>query len=358
LKKRILFISSPVGAIGSGDAGGIEIKLLQMLPIMVNRKYKIGLIAPANSTAPTGVKLYTVEGVSPVYATTALREAPIVCQTNGYVENMFNKALEVQHDYDVIVSLCFDWLAYYLTPFFTTPLCHVICLSSTINHIDAIVENRYLQMPHRFATLTKAQTASFPFMKNNEPILLYGGVAYDTSYYNFNMANDLCWCGRISAEKGLEDAFEVARITARKLHVCGKMQDETLWKNLTKTYKNVHFIYHGFLTVVDLQKVIGNCAVLLMTARWIEAFGNICVEALATGTPVIAYDMGGPSEIIVNGVNGYLVKPFLVQDIINAVENLPAIKRQQVRSMAATYSYEALTDRYLQFVENVLNTKP
>ena len=65
----------------------------------------------------------------------------------------------------------------------------------------------------------------------------------------------------------------------------------------------------GFLATNELQKELSKCRVLLNTPKWNEAYGNVVVEALACGVPVIAYKRGGPSEIIQHGKTGYLADP-------------------------------------------------
>ena len=62
-----------------------------------------------------------------------------------------------------------------------------------------------------------------------------------------------------------------------------------------------------------------------MTPRWVEAFGNVVIESLACGVPVIAYDRGGPSEIIEDGKTGWLVEPDSVSGLVEAMAKLDKI---------------------------------
>ena len=56
-----------------------------------------------------------------------------------------------------------------------------------------------------------------------------------------------------------------------------------------------------FLPTEQLQRELGQCAVMLNTPKWNEAFGNVVVEAMACGVPVVAYQRGGPAELIEEG---------------------------------------------------------
>ena len=66
---------------------------------------------------------------------------------------------------------------------------------------------------------------------------------------------------------------------------------------------------------------------LLMTPKWVEAFGNVAIEAMACGVPVIAYRRGGPAEIVVDGETGFLVEPDDVDGMVAAVGRIDEIDR-------------------------------
>jgi UDP-glucose:tetrahydrobiopterin glucosyltransferase len=75
---------------------------------------------------------------------------------------------------------------------------------------------------------------------------------------------------------------------------------------------------------------------MLMTPRWVEAFGNVAIEALACGVPVIAYRRGGPAEIVTDGKTGFLVEPDSVDGLVAAIERLDKIDRADCRHAAET----------------------
>ena len=70
---------------------------------------------------------------------------------------------------------------------------------------------------------------------------------------------------------------------------------------------------------------------MINTPKWNEAYGNVIVEAMACGVPVIAYDLGGPGELIEDGVNGFLVKPNDIEGLIKATKSISEIKRKNCR---------------------------
>jgi UDP-glucose:tetrahydrobiopterin glucosyltransferase len=133
------------------------------------------------------------------------------------------------------------------------------------------------------------------------------------------------------------------------------MQDKQYWQKICWDYPQAPIEYVGFLSTVDLQKELRQCRALLMTPRWVEAFGNVAIEALACGVPVIAYRRGGPVEIVRDGETGFLVEPDSVAGLVEAIRRLDEIDRRNCRQQAeAEYSLEALGDRFEAWFRDIL----
>jgi UDP-glucose:tetrahydrobiopterin glucosyltransferase len=115
--------------------------------------------------------------------------------------------------------------------------------------------------------------------------------------------------------------------------------------------------YLGFLDTDGMQKVVRHCRGLLVTPRWVEAFGNVVMEALACGVPVIAYRRGGPAEIVRDGETGWLVEPDSVDGLITAIQALDQIDRKACRGQAEQeFSLEAMGDRTEAWFDAVLKS--
>ena len=90
--------------------------------------------------------------------------------------------------------------------------------------------------------------------------------------------------------------------------------------------------WRGFLPTQELQRDLGRCRALINTPKWNEAYGNVVVEALACGVPVVAYDRGGPGELIRSGETGWLVPPDDRQALVEALDRVGQIDRRRCRS--------------------------
>jgi UDP-glucose:tetrahydrobiopterin glucosyltransferase len=349
-----LIVAPPVGPIGSGEAGGVETHLLNLSPILVARGHRVGIVAPAGSGVPVaGVTLYPVAGEVSPSATRAERSAITVVRTGGALENMWDQAGRLQGQYDVVIGASYDWLPFYRTPFFGTPIGHWITICSAMDEVDRIIEERWREGVLKVAMYTGAQARTFPFLESERIHLLYGGVDTAAFKYNALPRDRLCWAGRISPEKGLQDAIAVARALDMPLDVCGKIQDEAYWRAAMRD-ASAQVIYHGFLGPDELQRRYADARATLVTPHWIEAFGNTVIESMACGTPVVAYDRGGPAEIVVNGRSGILVpRDAGVEGLAEGVRAAVGLDRRVVRARAEEFSFGRMADRFEAWVESV-----
>lgn len=351
MRRRIVFVSTPVSPVGAGDGGGVETMLRLLTPALAARGHEIGVIAPAGSVLPPGIRIYPVTGTPPASATISHRDSQVIVRSEGILERMWEQALFVQREYDVVIATTYDWLSYYLTPFLTIPVLHWVTLASTIAAVDEALSGPYAGRPDGFVFYSKNQAASFQFVNANCAWIIPGAV--DTAQFHFRPDPEpvLVWAARISPEKGLEDAVSAAQQTGMPLHVCGKIQDEGYWQSILDATPPGTIIYHGMLAHNELQRVVGAAQAMLVTPKWIEAFGLTVIEALACGTPVVAYNQGGPSEIIEDGKSGYLVPQDDVGALVNAVMGISRLRRSDARSRAENYDVSRMTDRVEEWID-------
>ena len=162
----------------------------------------------------------------------------------------------------------------------------------------------------------------------------------------------MAWVGRVAPEKGLEDAVYVANQLGEKLKVWGFIEDEMYASKIEKSFSPGTIDWMGFLSTDKLQKGLGKCRALINTPKWNEAYGNVLVEALACGVPVVAYKRGGPSEIIQHGQTGYLANPEDKENLLSYVKIIEQIKRENCREWVEK---NASSDIFANKVVNWLN---
>ncbi len=346
---KLLFMSTPVGPLGSGLGGGVELTLLNLAQGLLERGHQIQVVAPLGSELPLAIPIQQVAGALQVPAQFQDRTTPIAMPPNPVLGKMWELAHTAQADYDVIVNFAFDWLPFYLTPFFETAIAHWISMGSLNDALDHIAGEVAAQFPHAIGVYTQTQAATFPFA---EACYLLGS-GLDLSLYNFcdQPGAALCWLGRIAPEKALEDAVVAVDQLGIPLKIMGQIQDQDYWQQIQAKFPKAPIEYLGFLGTAEMQAVLRQCRGLLVTSRWVEAFGNVLIEALACGVPVIAYARGGPTEIVRHGQTGWLVEPDSIPGLVDAIQKLGQIDRWACRQQAEQeYSLAALGDRAEQWL--------
>jgi len=349
---RLLFLSNPIGPLGSGLGGGVELTLRNIATELIRRGHTLTIVATQGSTA-WGMPLVEIAGLAQISAQTQGRDAPIILPASSVLANMWDYARQVQTDYDLILNFAYDWLPFYLTPFFTIPVAHLVSMGSLTQAMDEIIEQVATQFPGTIGVHSQAQAATFTFA--NRCRCVKNGI--DVSLYEFcaEPAHWVGWVGRIAPEKGLEDAVAASQLTGIPLKIMGFLQNEDYWQQILCDRPNAPIEYVGFLSTDELQKRLRQCKALLMTPRWVEAFGNVAIEALACGVPVIAYRRGGPAEIVEDGKTGFLVEPDSVAGLVEAMGQLDKIDRYACRQrVEAEYSNQAMGDRIEQWFFDLL----
>lgn len=349
---KLLFISTPVGPLGTGLGGGVELTLKNIAQAMLRRGHTLQIVAPFGSVLGT-LPMVQIAGKYQLTAQTQARDAAIIMPQNPALTNLWDYAREVQNDWDLMVNFAYDWLPFYLTPFFQRPVAHLVSMGSLSEEMDRIIGRVAMQFPGTIGVHSLAQAATFPFAQSCRCL----GNGIDVSLYDFcdEPQSSLAWVGRISPEKGLEDAVAVANRTGLRLKVMGAMHDKAYWKQICEAFPSAPIEYLGFLSTHELQQQLRQCRALLMTPRWVEAFGNVAIEALACGVPVISYRRGGPTEIVRDGETGFLVEPDSVDGLIEAIAKLDTINRKNCRALAEIeYSLEALGDRFDAWFQDIV----
>ncbi|ARV57656.1 UDP-glucose--tetrahydrobiopterin glucosyltransferase [Nostocales cyanobacterium HT-58-2] len=351
---KLLFVSTPVGPLGSGLGGGVELSLYNAAQEMLRRGHQLQVIAPVGSR--NDLPVVQIPGNLQPIAQDQERIDPITMPENSLLANMWDYARQVQDQCDLIVNFAYDWLPFYLTPFFRCPIAHLVSMGSLSNALDQIIKQIVRQFPDTVAFRTKTQADTFAI----EQQCTYLSNGIDLSLYNFCPISkqQLAWLGRISPEKGLEDAVAASQITNIPLKIMGKIQDDSYWEKIRQDYPNAPIEYLGFLSTNKLQEILRESRALLMTHRWVEAFGNVIIESLACGVPVISYSRGGPAEIVQDGKTGFLVEPDSVPGLVEAIARLDEIDRHTCRHQAETkYSVQALGDRFEKWFYQILKMR-
>ena len=350
---RIVLISTPIGFLGSGKGGGVELTLNSLVSGLLSLGHSVDVIAPKNSKLNTSnekAKLHFVEGEDQISWQHQNYNSPAIIPDNSLLAGMLEKGLEIAKQADILLNMSYDWLPIWMTLNVKIPIAHIISMGSESLIINNLISRVYAKHPYNFSFHSKIQANDYPFIK--KPIIIGNGFKLDNYTFQDSVDGPLAWVGRVAPEKGLEDAVYVANKLGEKLKVWGFIEDEIYASKIEKSFPQGAIDWMGFLSTDELQKELGKCRGLLNTPKWNEAYGNVVVEALACGVPVVAYKRGGPSEIIQHGQTGYLSEPDNKEIMLSYVEVIEKIKRRNCREWVEK---NASTDIFANKVVNWLN---
>ncbi|MEV0999513.1 glycosyltransferase family 4 protein [Nonomuraea sp. NPDC050202] len=160
--------------------------------------------------------------------------------------------------------------------------------------------------------------------------------------------------GRVHPDKGTHTAIEIARRAGMPLTICGIVQDERYFEE--EIVPEIDGEQVSFLGPVGPERrgqVLGGAAALLHPIAFDEPFGLSVVEAMACGTPVVAYRRGSMAEVVDPGVTGFLVDS--LDEAVTAVARIATIDRESCRAQAERrFSADRMVASYLTIYREML----
>ena len=165
---------------------------------------------------------------------------------------------------------------------------------------------------------------------------------------------DLLFFGRFHPDKGAAVAIDAAQATGHRLAMAGLVQDQGYWeREVEPRIDGDRVQYLGIVGGIDRAGALGSAKALLHLIDFDEPFGLSVVEAMACGTPVIAYRRGSMPELIEDGVTGFLVDTF--DEAVAAIGRVGTIDRATCAATArARFGVERMTDEYIALYQRVL----
>jgi glycosyltransferase involved in cell wall biosynthesis len=226
------------------------------------------------------------------------------------------------------------------------------------------LSNKYEENALNWAdAITTGSKDSFSYYSNqgHHPHYIPNAIEIDSLPLDINQKYEkqIIFVGRLSKEKGIESLIRLCKIIPKTIHLVivgsGPLENEV--KKTAKDNSNIDFL--GYLPKNEVIPLIRGSFALIQPSL-AEGISTTMLEAMACGIPIIASNVGGNKELIINNVNGFLVNPEAIDEInekiINLSENKILVKNfgQKSSELIKNFEWEHIGKKYLDLYESLL----
>ncbi len=320
--------------------GGTERVVSYLTDELVRQGHEVTLFATADSE--------TAAELEPV-ASGALRLDERCQDPLAHHVLLMDRVARRAHEFDVI-HFHVDYLHFPLLRLLQVP--HVTTLHGRLDIPDlAPLYSEFTDMP----VVSISDDQRRPLPQANWQATVYHGLPLDL--YRFNPAGGdyLAFLGRISPEKRVDRAIQIALRTGMEIRIAAKIDraDRDYYEeHIAPLFRLPRVEYIGEIGEREKAEFLGNARALLFPIDWPEPFGLVMIEAMACGTPVIAYRRGSVPEVMADGVTGWIVDD--MEQAVAAVERLEGFDRRRCREhFERRFSAGRMARDYLRVYERV-----
>ena len=195
--------------------------------------------------------------------------------------------------------------------------------------------------------ISKSQVSSV--LADRVAAIIPHGMEVDAVPVGHGQGGYACFLGRMCPDKGVVEAIRVAQLAGVPLRIAAKMREPAemqYYRDVVKPLQGPDVEFLGEVGGAEKYKLLGEATALLNPIQWMEPFGLVMIEAMATGTPVVATPMGSAPEIVDDGVSGYLASS--LEDLAGLLLRAGTLDRRAVRAQAEDrFSTERMVEAHL-----------
>jgi glycosyltransferase involved in cell wall biosynthesis len=268
----------------------------------------------------------------------------------AYHTIQMDQVSELAHTFDVI-HFHTDYLHFPIARKFSTP--HITTLHGRLDLPELVSLYRHFSdVP--LISISHSQRIPLPWANWRETV--YHGLPPDL--YSFRSESDdyFVYIGRISLEKRVDRAIDIARQCGLPLYIAAKIDkaDETYFNECIEPLLHDPLVkYIGEVGEPEKRGLLEHARALLFPIDWPEPFGLVMIEAFACGTPVIAYRHGSIPEIMEDGVTGFVVTN--QEDAVRAAQSIESIDRKRCRQVfERRFTVAHMAENYLSIYRRLL----
>lgn len=321
--------------------GGTERVVSYLTEALVEQGHDVTLYASGDSVTRASL-------VAPVEQ--SLRLAPNVVDPITHHFVMLEQLFRDVAEYDII-HFHIDYLHFPLSRLYAQP--HLTTLHGRLDLPDLQpLYDEYSEMP--VVSISNAQRKPLP--QANWVGTVYHGLPEDLLSFHPQPGEYLAFLGRISPEKRVDRAIEVAKRLDMPLKIAAKIDKadrEYYEEQIKPLFEHPLVEYIGEINEHEKEEFLGNAYALLFPIDWPEPFGLVLIEAMATGTPVVAFGHGSVPEVMEDGVTGFIVSS--LDEMVEATRRVADLSRERCREVfEARFTAKRMAADYVALYEEIV----
>lgn len=263
-----------------------------------------------------------------------------------YLAQVSQKLIELKDEYDLILNnMRGEAIFLPVAKLINKPFVSVM-------HLNLFKELAVLfgAFDTKIITISNAQRKNYPDLQYLATV--YNGVDIDKFPFNDKPQDYFFMAGSIGRHKNQGAAIKVAKKLGVKLILVGKIRDQDYYQEIKKDIDGEKIKWLGEVSFEEKVKLYREAKAFLFPILWQEPFGLVMIEAMSCGTPVVAFNRGAVSEVLLNNKTGFVVEND--SQMIEAVRNIDSIDRRTCRRhIEESFTIERMVDGYEKAILSV-----
>ncbi len=348
---------------------GINLVAREVTRGLLKRGHNVTVIAPYGSIPEDGMNLIeTIEPLTKRKVSLFDEESTAYSLIHGSIAASYASSFDIIHNHMEHLFLPFTKLI--KTPVVTT--IHGVNFPKSAKALFSYYNN------HPYVSISNKSREVLPYINFFETV--YNGIQINNYPLSEARGKNLVFLGRLVPEKGAHIAIEVAKLTGLPLVIAGQKEAgaEDYYEDLQKKAVSINSTFLNWLDFDIKIKLLQEAFAVLFPISWEEPFGLVMTEAMACGTPVVAYGRGSVPEVIKDGVTGFIVNysesdkrgEWIIKktgieglvEAVNKINNMDEIEYKQMRincrkHVEEKFTVEKMVEGYEEVYKKVLRIK-
>ncbi len=349
--RKKIAILGPVGnAIPPKKQGAIEWMVYYLTEGLIKRGYEVLLFGPKISRTsaklvPVGPKPMVEYRVLPDYERARKMRIELSMLANMFYEvRKRKKEIGIIFNHTVSGGMFASW-----EKIFNLPVFHTLHLP-LFKELADVFEKYNAQL----ISISDSQRKPFPHL--NYAATIYNGIDLRRFSFSREIKDYFIFSSKILAAKNPLDAIRATKLAHEKIVILGRINDPEYFETKIRPLLGKNVIYLGEVSLSRAKEFYKNAKALLFPIKCRESFGLVMIEAMACGTPVIAYPKGAIREVIKDKKTGFIVKN--TKEMVEAIKKIDQIDRRECRKLVEEkFTIEKMVDNYEKVYQKILKER-